>query len=65
MHCKENMRQQEVKAEFNEGIERVQVLTEYLGDSERREGIIFAGGPGFLLRTVVGCMCLLGHPGTN
>lgn len=34
---KQNTKQQEVKAEFIEGTERVHVQTECLGDSERKK----------------------------
>jgi len=52
-------RQQEVRTEFTEGIERVQVQTRKGGS------LFFALGLGFLLRIVVWCMCPLRHPGTG
>lgn len=49
------MSQEEVRAEFVEDIERVQVQTEHLGDSERKRKIslFFAWELSVLLRIVV------------
>lgn len=46
------MNKKEVRTEFTDGTERVQVQTEHPG-KERRESLVFAWGLRFLLRIVV------------
>ena len=71
MHVEEiEGEQQEARGEFIGGIERVQVQTECLGNSEMKgervsSSLKFLSAKGFLLRIVVWCMCPLRQPGTS
>ena len=60
----QNVSQEEVRTEFIEGIEKVQVQIVWKTQKGKKTES-FAQGLGFSLRIVVWCMCCLRYLGTN